>query len=73
MAANVIVVARAALASCKPRVPEGYALVPIEPTDDMIDAGYDVLGDDKKRPWHWSPREMYAAMCAAAPAHKGEG
>ena len=43
-------------------IPEGYALVPIEPTDEMLDAGsnalYAALGSRSKA--------CYAAMLAAA-------
>jgi hypothetical protein len=52
-------------------VPDGYALVPIEPTPEMIKAAldkpcFDPLGDPL--PWSHITRTSYAAMLAAAPA-----
>ncbi|EID6635007.1 hypothetical protein ACFMLZ_001940 [Salmonella enterica] len=54
-----------------PVVPEGYALVPVEPTDEMIAAAMnceDVVFDshytDAFRIQYW---EIYCAMLAAAP------
>ena len=52
-------------------VPVGYALVPIEPTPEMIKAAldkpcFDPLGDPL--PWSHITRTSYAAMLAAAPA-----
>lgn len=52
-------------------VPDGYAIVPIAPTPEMIKAAldkpcFDPLGD--LLPWSHITRTSYAAMLAAAPA-----
>jgi hypothetical protein len=52
-------------------VPDGYAIVPIAPTQEMIKAAldkpcFDPLGDPL--PWSHITRTSYAAMLAAAPA-----
>lgn len=56
--------ARAALAS--PAVPEGYKLVPIEPTPDMEQAGANELADECATPI-WA-HNCYCAMLRASPA-----
>ena len=45
-------------------VPEGFVLVPVEPTEDMTDAGYEAYGKG-----HFTPAilDCYRAMIAAAP------
>ena len=50
-------------------VPEGYVLVPVEPTEDMTDAGYEAYGKG-----HYTPAilDCYRAMIAAAPTRGGE-
>lgn len=56
-----------------PAIPAGYALVPVEPTEEMIDAGVDAAlavsdswcaGDETKSPH----AERHKAMIQAAPA-----
>jgi hypothetical protein len=42
----------------------GYAVVPLEPTPEMIDAGWDSGGGDIPRSWLATP---YRAMLAARP------
>lgn len=73
--------ARKALASApaQPTVPEGFALVPIEPTQAMFDAGdsaeQQILESDGNRTVYESPtRACWRAMIAAAApvAQKGE-
>jgi hypothetical protein len=56
--------ARAALASA-PQVPQGWKLVPVEPTKDMVEAAYDNVTGGGGR------AAIYAAMLAAAPAPEG--
>jgi len=61
--------------------PEGMMLVPVDPTDEMIHAGYSALCDDSNWPVGWdiggvTPETMeskiaYKAMLKAVPA-KGE-
>ncbi|WP_238908149.1 hypothetical protein [Achromobacter ruhlandii] len=55
--------------------PAGHKLVPIEPTDDMLDAGCGQHSCVQGDPWYSSPdlswsdcKDIYAAMLAAAPA-----
>lgn len=50
-----------------PTIPEGYVMVPVEPTDDMQEAGCDVDCPQDGAP---TPYSVYKAMLAAAP--KGE-
>lgn len=47
-------------------VPDGYALVPIEPTEEMWEAGYSA-GDGET-----CARAIYKAMIEAAPKKEGE-
>ncbi|MBI8610318.1 hypothetical protein JEZ48_16930 [Pseudomonas aeruginosa] len=58
----------AAPAQAQHSVPEGWKLVPVEPTEDVLDAihngGY--VGDDQELRW------FYQAILAAAPAPGGE-
>ncbi|WP_241043688.1 hypothetical protein [Achromobacter xylosoxidans] len=56
-------------------IPAGWKLVPIEPTDAMLDAGIKQHRCEQGDPWYSSPdlgegdcREIYAAMLNAAPA-----
>lgn len=51
------------------RVPEGWQLVPVEPTPEMLAAGYDAYGKG-----HFTPAiiDCYRAMLAAVPAHPAE-
>ncbi|MCW2485972.1 hypothetical protein J5069_08695 [Candidatus Symbiopectobacterium sp. NZEC127] len=57
-------------------VPEGYALVPVEPTPEMIAAAMnsdDVTFDTKDETLFYVHHDaIYAAMIAAAPQHRGE-
>lgn len=46
-----------------PVIPEGWQLVPIEPTDEMFDAAYRFPASTENR-----MRKQYQAMLAAAPA-----
>lgn len=60
-----------------PVIPDGYVLVPIEPTDEMIIAAMnsdDVTYNDSDDTFFYvHHREIYKAMLAAAPAlNKGE-
>ena len=43
-------------------VPEGWKLVPVEPTDEMCGAAY-----SDRMVWNGGPRAIYEAMLAAAP------
>lgn len=54
-------------------VPEGWKLVPVEPTDEMYEAGYNKLRDIHSGPFNGSPSlghsgVVYRAMLAASPA-----
>lgn len=49
-------------------VPEGYALVPVEPTDEMCGAAY-----NDRMVWNGGPRAIYEAMLAAAPTPPVQG
>lgn len=56
-------------------VPEGWKLVPVEPTDDMIDKGCDEHCCEQGDSWYSAPalsygdaKSVYSAMLAAAPA-----
>lgn len=53
------------------RVPDGWKLVPIEPTQEMIDA---VIEEEfgMNGATHLSYRQLYKAMLSAAPEYKGE-
>ena len=51
-------------------VPEGYALVPVEPTQGMLDAAGMCIVPDGKEWLDQSNRGTWAAMLAAAPAQK---
>jgi hypothetical protein len=57
----------AALAGQAPKVPEGFALVPIEPTPEMVSAGADAARAYMQHTGGNSPEVMYRAMLAAAP------
>lgn len=51
-----------------PTMPEGYALVPIEPTEEMLEAGYNAgyLGGHEGDEWVYaSPMKTYKAMLSA--------
>lgn len=47
-----------------PQIPEGYVLVPIEPTEEMFEAGFQAggLGGDGDEWEYASPIETYKAM-----------
>lgn len=49
---------------CKPnfQVPDGWKLVPVEPTNDMLNAGYFTNNEANK--------SIYSSMLAAAPEYK---
>ncbi|MFT2796081.1 hypothetical protein [Serratia sp. N21D137] len=53
--------------NCLPAIPDGYKLVPVEPTEAMINAGREI----DSSPLNMSPRHrvelIYRAMLAAAP------
>ena len=51
-----------------PVVPEGYVLVPIKPTIEMVEAGYEEGIGKPDRSGHARVIEQYDAMLAAAPA-----
>lgn len=57
----------------EPAVPEGWKLVPVEPTDEMYEAGYNKLRGIHSGPFNGSPSlghsgVVYRAMLAASPA-----
>ncbi|WP_116791425.1 hypothetical protein [Achromobacter dolens] len=65
-------------AAIRAGVPSGWKLVPIEPTDAMLDAGIKQHRCEQGDPWYSSPdlgegdcRDIYAAMLNAAPAAPG--
>jgi hypothetical protein len=60
---------RAALASA-PRVPQGWKLVPVEPTQEMCQQGQWKAQEWPKFPLRIAP--IYAAMLAAAPQPEGD-
>lgn len=49
-------------------IPEGWQLVPVEPTEEMLVAGYETEMFPEDR----TPREIYNAMLAAAPKPGGK-
>lgn len=51
-----------------PEIPDGWKLVPVEPTKEMIDAG---LRKNASNPHPWCPA-VYRAMLAASPANPAE-
>lgn len=51
----------AAIGAPPPAVPEGWALVPVEPTEEMLTASRKIL-----QTGGWSTQKAYAAMLAAA-------
>ncbi|MFM9932893.1 hypothetical protein [Achromobacter xylosoxidans] len=65
-------------AAIRAGVPDGWKLVPIEPTDAMLDTGIKQHRCEQGDPWYSSPdlgegdcRDIYAAMLNAAPAAPG--
>lgn len=54
-----------------PAIPDGYALVPVEPTDEMIVAAMDsddvTYNESDDTVFYVHHREIYKAMLAAAP------
>jgi hypothetical protein len=52
-------------ALAQPAVPEGWKLVPIEPTDEMLDAAQSRVDDM----YRVDAMNSYEAMIKAAPAH----
>lgn len=60
-----------ALAGNSPVTPDGYALVPVEPTDEMIVAAMDsddvTYNESDDTVFYVHHREIYKAMLAAAP------
>ncbi|EPI3496233.1 hypothetical protein ACS5PQ_002229 [Klebsiella pneumoniae] len=50
-----------------PRVPDGYALVPIELTPDMREAYHQAQEEYEETDGLWSPDYQWKAMLAAAP------
>lgn len=55
-----------------PAIPQGFKLVPIEPTEEMLDAYWHRAGESKEmRPrTHHSAKSYYNAMINAAPAQE---
>lgn len=45
-------------------VPAGHKAVPLDPTDEMVEAGFEHTGDPC---WHENIKAAYRAMLAAAP------
>lgn len=65
-------------AAIRAGVPDGWTLVPIEPTDAMLDAGIKQHRCEQGDPWYSSPdlgegdcRDIYAAMLNAASSAPG--
>lgn len=60
-----------------PVIPDGYVLVPKEPTDEMIVAAMDsddvTYNDSDDTVFYVHHREIYKAMVAAAPQQEGKG
>ena len=56
-----------------PAVPDGFRLVPVEPTPDMLCAGYWSGSGDVSVNEEWARREVYARMLNAAPQPPGGG
>lgn len=54
-------------AQSAPVVPDGYVLVPIKPTIEMVEAGYEASLGMPDRSGHARAIEMFDAMIAAAP------
>lgn len=52
--------------SAQPSVPEGWKLVPVEPTEEMSDAGWGHI-DITAGQCQDGPKDVYRAMLAAAP------
>ena len=50
-----------------PAVPDGWMLVPIEPTPEMVRAAHNCM-PPVSRKWHAAIKEKWAAMLAAAPS-----
>ncbi|HEJ5682387.1 TPA: hypothetical protein SL733_006430, partial [Pseudomonas aeruginosa] len=65
----------APVAQAQHSVPEGYALVPLEPTDDMLVAGQEAWTHKMERRGALEDCEeagdVYRAMLAAAPGKEG--
>ncbi|MFK1576665.1 hypothetical protein ACIU06_19490 [Pseudomonas aeruginosa] len=65
----------APVAQAQHSVPEGYALVPLEPTDDMLVAGQEAWAHKRERRGALEDCEeagdVYRAMLAAAPGKEG--
>jgi len=55
---------QAALQSGEPVVPEGYVLVPVEPTEKMIKAGFG-YDPDENCTYRLHPAQAYRAMLSA--------
>ena len=49
-------------------VPDGWRVLPVEPDDAMIDAGFEALRNGEEWGRMKSPSEIWEAMLAAAPA-----
>lgn len=52
-----------------PKVTDGWKLVPIEPTPEMINAAHNCKLPESRK-WHTVIKEKFAAMLAAAPTPK---
>jgi len=53
-------------------IPEGYALVPVEPTESMIDAmAASLAHSSPSTTWAEDAKKAYKAMIADAQFHKG--
>ena len=57
----------------RPAVPDGFRLVPVEPTPDMLCAGYWSGSGDVSVNEEWVRREVYSRMLNAAPQPPGGG
>lgn len=55
-----------------PVIPDGWALVPFEPSTEMSCAGHVYYQKSTAEFGDFTPTGMYRAMLAAAPQHKGE-
>jgi len=61
---------RALKAEAAPIVPQGWKLVPVEPTPEMVRAGQELKPLGK---WHAQIKAVWTAMLAASPAPDASG
>ncbi|WP_233176668.1 DUF551 domain-containing protein [Enterobacter hormaechei] len=61
-----------ACAGNSPVIPDGYVLVPVEPTPDMREAYHQAQEEYEEAGGLWSPDHQWKAMLAAAPQQEGK-